>query len=153
MKTTRTLLSLILLLAVNVAVFAQKGPKIEFESTTVDYGTVVKGEDSGLRKFTFTNTGDAPLIINKVNSTCGCTIPSSPKEPILPGKSGEIEVKYSMRPGPIRKTITVESNAINYEEGRIALNIRGLVEEKKEETPAPEAENKKVLIEGFQDKQ
>lgn len=153
MKTTKTLLSLILLLAVNVAVFAQKGPKIEFESTTVDYGTVVKGEDSGLRKFTFTNTGDAPLIINKVNSTCGCTIPSRPKEPILPGETGEIEVKYSMKPGPIRKTITVESNAINYEEGRIAINIRGLVEEKKEEAPAPAAENKKVLIEGFQDKQ
>jgi hypothetical protein len=71
----------------------------------------------------------------------------------MPGKTGEIEVKYNMNPGPIRKTITVESNAINVEEGRVALNIRGLVEEKKEEAPAPQAEeNKKVLIKGFQDK-
>lgn len=153
MKTRETVLSLIALIAVNVTVFAQKGPKIEFKETTIDYGTVTKESDSGLRTFTFKNTGDAPLIINKVNSTCGCTVPSTPKEPIMPGKSGEIEVKYNMNTGPIRKTITVESNAINYEEGRIPLNIKGLVEEKATPTPvAPAVENKKVLIEGFKDK-
>ncbi len=151
MKTRKTVLSLIALIAVNVVVFAQKGPKIDFETTTIDYGTVAK-DDSGIRKFKFKNSGDAPLIINKVNSSCGCTIPSSPKEPIMPGKTGEIEVKYNMKPGPIRKTITVESNAINHEEGRIALNIRGLVEEETATPEAPAVENKKVLIEGFKDK-
>lgn len=153
MKTKNAFYSLIVLFVMSFATYAQKGPKIEFKETTIDYGTVSKESDSGLRKFVFTNTGNEPLIINKVNSTCGCTVPSSPKEPIMPGKTGEIEVKYNMNPGPIRKTITVESNAINVEEGRVALNIRGLVEEKKAETPAPQAEeNKKVLIQGFQDK-
>ncbi|MBQ0787283.1 MAG: DUF1573 domain-containing protein, partial [Oceanihabitans sp.] len=58
--------------------------KIEFKTTTVDYGTIEKGAD-GIRTFEFTNTGDAPLIISKVSSSCGCTVPSSPKEPIMPG--------------------------------------------------------------------
>ena len=57
----------------------------------------------------------------------GCTVPSYPKEPIMPGKSGKIEVKYNMGVGPIRKTITIESNASNYEGGRIPLKIKGEV--------------------------
>ena len=85
--------------------------KIEFKSETVDYGEIEKGAD-GVRVFEFTNTGDAPLIITKVNSTCGCTIPKKPEGPILPGKTGEIQVKYDTnRVGPIRKAITVISNA------------------------------------------
>ncbi len=113
---------------------AQKGPKIEFmaKDNTVDYGTVSKESDSGLRTFEFKNTGDAPLIITNVQSTCGCTVPSKPTEPILPGKIGKIDVKYNMNPGPIRKTITVESNAVNYEAGRVALKIKGEVIAKKE---------------------
>jgi len=67
------------------------------------------------------------LIISDVKSSCGCTVPSKPTEPILPGKTGKIEVKYNMNPGPIRKTITVESNAVNYDEGRVALKIKGEV--------------------------
>jgi hypothetical protein len=62
-----------------------------------------------------------------VLSTCGCTVPTKPNEPIMPGKTGKIEVKYNMAPGPIRKTITVESNAVNYESGRVALKIKGEV--------------------------
>jgi hypothetical protein len=65
-----------------------------------------------VRVFEFTNTGTAPLIISKVSSSCGCTIPKKPEDPILPGQSGEIQVKYDTnRPGPIRKAITVISNA------------------------------------------
>ena len=75
----------------------------------------------------FTNTGNAPLIITNVLSTCGCTVPTKPDEPIMPGKTGKITVKYNMAPGPIRKTITVESNAVNYEGGRVALKIKGEV--------------------------
>ncbi len=117
----------------NAAAFAQ-GAKIEFKdaNNTIDYGTVVKGTDSGLRTFEFTNTGDAPLIITNVQSTCGCTVPSKPTEPIMPGKTGKIDVKYNMAPGPIRKTITVESNATNYEGGRIPLKIKGEVVVKEE---------------------
>ena len=109
--------------------FAQSGPKIEFlaKDNTIDYGKISKSNDNGIRIFEFKNTGDAPLIITEVLSTCGCTVPTKPNEPIMPGKTGKIEVKYNMAPGPIRKTITVESNAVNYESGRVALKIKGEV--------------------------
>ena len=89
----------------------EKAAKIEFKTETVDYGVIEKGSD-GVRIFEFTNTGTAPLIISKVSSSCGCTIPKKPEEAILPGKTGEIQVKYdTKRVGPIRKAITVISNA------------------------------------------
>ncbi len=89
----------------------EKVAKIEFKTETVDYGEIERGSD-GVRVFEFTNTGTAPLIISKVSSSCGCTIPKKPEEPILPGETGEIQVKYDTnRPGPIRKAITVISNA------------------------------------------
>ena len=111
----------------SLQLMSQKGPKIEFKDkdNTIDYGTVNKEDDNGIRSFEFTNTGDEPLIITNVQSTCGCTVPSKPTEPILPGKTGKIDVKYNMNTGPIRKTITVESNAINVEEGRGAIKIKG----------------------------
>lgn len=85
--------------------------KIEFKTETIDYGVIEKGSD-GIRVFEFTNTGNAPLIISKVSSSCGCTIPNWSKEPVLPGKTGEIQVKYDTnRVNPIRKAITVISNA------------------------------------------
>ncbi|MFK5971904.1 MAG: DUF1573 domain-containing protein [Flavobacteriaceae bacterium] len=88
-----------------------KVAKIEFKTETVDYGEITKGAD-GIRVFEFTNTGNAPLIISKVSSSCGCTIPKKPEGPILPGKTGKIQVKYDTnRVGPIRKAITVISNA------------------------------------------
>lgn len=113
---------------------AQKGAKIEFTApdNTIDYGKVSKGSDDGIRTFEFKNTGDQPLIITDVKSSCGCTVPSKPTEPVLPGKKGKIDVKYNMNPGPIRKTITVESNAVNYEGGRVALKITGEVIAQKE---------------------
>ena len=101
-----------------------KVAKIEFESDTIDYGTIEKGAD-GVRVFKFKNTGDAPLIISKVKSSCGCTVPSWSKEPILPGENGTINVKYDTnRVMPIRKTITVTSNA---DTPTVALKIKGLV--------------------------
>ncbi|MBT2161855.1 DUF1573 domain-containing protein [Zobellia laminariae] len=101
-----------------------KAAKIEFKSETVDYGEIQKGAD-GVRVFEFTNTGQAPLIISKVSSSCGCTIPKKPEDPILPGKTGEISVKYDTnRVGPIRKAITVISNA---ETPTKVLKIKGEV--------------------------
>lgn len=128
-QTTMKQLLLLCFWTFSFGLWAQNGPKIEFKAkeNTIDYGKVTKDEDSGLRVFEFTNTGDAPLLIKDVKSSCGCTVPSFSKEPIAPGKMGKIEVKYNMNPGPIRKTITVESNAINYEEGRIPLKIKGEV--------------------------
>lgn len=102
----------------------EKTAKIEFKTKTIDYGTIEKGAD-GIRVFEFTNTGDAPLIITRVFSSCGCTIPKKPKDPILPGQDGVIEVKYdTKRVGPIRKTVTVLSNA---SEPNVALKIKGKI--------------------------
>ncbi|MBQ0733470.1 DUF1573 domain-containing protein [Aquimarina celericrescens] len=101
--------------------------KIEFKTEVIDYGEITKGSD-GVRQFEFTNTGDAPLIISRVYSSCGCTIPKKPENPIAPGETGVIEVKYdTKRVGPIRKTITVYSNA---EQATKAIKIKGTVLDK-----------------------
>ncbi|GAA4812352.1 DUF1573 domain-containing protein [Litoribaculum gwangyangense] len=98
--------------------------KIEFKTETIDYGTIEKGAN-GVRVFEFTNTGNEPLIVSKVTSSCGCTVPNWSKDPILPGKTGQIEVKYDTnRVMPIRKTITVISNA---DKPTVALKIKGEV--------------------------
>ncbi|MEC4051051.1 DUF1573 domain-containing protein [Flavobacterium sp. SUN046] len=129
--------TLILITTVLLSSFSFAQPKIEFKAkdNTIDYGTVSKETDNGIRTFEFTNTGDAPLIITNVQSTCGCTVPTKPTEPIMPGQTGKIDVKYNMNPGPIRKTITVECNAKNIDEGRIALKIKGEVIVKQEISP------------------
>ena len=104
--------------------------EITFASEVVDYGTIEKGDD-GVREFKFTNTGSSPLFITQVRSSCGCTIPKKPTDSIMPGVEEVIEVKYDTnRVGPIRKTITVSSNAIT---PVVALQIKGTVEEPEEE--------------------
>ncbi len=101
-----------------------KVAKIEFKTDVIDYGTIERGAD-GLRVFEFTNTGSAPLIITKVKASCGCTVPTKPEDPIMPGESGKIEVKYDTnRIFPFRKTITVTSNA---ETPNVSLKIKGNV--------------------------
>ena len=121
----KNILSLLFISFFSLSIYAQdKVAKIEFESETIDYGTIEKGSD-GVRVFKFRNTGDAPLIVSNVKSSCGCTVPKKPTEPILPGENGEIEVKYDTnRVNPIRKTITVTSNA---ETQTVALKIKGTV--------------------------
>jgi hypothetical protein len=114
---------------------AQKGPKIEFKEETINYGEVEKGKDDGIRIFEFTNTGDEPLLIKNAKSSCGCTVPEWPKERIAPGAKGQIKVQYNMNPGPISKTITIETNAINKENGMIPLRIKGTVIVKEEVSP------------------
>jgi len=104
--------------------------EITFKSEVVDYGTIEKG-DYGVREFKFTNTGSSPLFITQVRSSCGCTIPKKPTDSIMPGVEEVIEVKYDTnRVGPIRKTITVSSNAVT---PVVALQIKGTVEEPEEE--------------------
>ena len=134
---------IILVAAVFVSALGFSQAKIEFKAkdNTIDYGTVSKNDDEGVRDFIFTNTGDAPLIITNVQSTCGCTVPTKPSAPIMPGKSDKISVKYNMNPGPIRKTITVETNAANYEGGRVSLKIKGEVIVKQEVNPLEKKKN------------
>lgn len=99
-------------------------PEISFDKTVHDYGTIVQGSD-GTCEFKFTNTGKEPLIVQKPISSCGCTIPTWPQEPVLPGKSDVIKVTYATHNvGPINKTITVNSNA---KTARVVLSIKGNV--------------------------
>ena len=116
---------LVLIALVTLISFAANAQaKINFKSDTVDYGEIAKGSD-GVRVFEFTNTGNAPLIISDVKSSCGCTVPKKQDGPIAPGASSTIQVKYDTnRVGPIRKTITVYSNA---NEPIKALKIKGEV--------------------------
>ena len=103
--------------------------EISFESEVIDYGTIEKGDD-GIREFKFTNTGSSPLYITQVRSSCGCTIPKKPTDSIMPGVEEVIAVRYDTnRVGPIRRTITVSSNALTPE---VALQIKGTVEEPEE---------------------
>lgn len=119
----------------------EKVAKIEFKTDVIDYGTIEKGSD-GVRVFEFTNTGNAPLIISNVKSTCGCTVPKKPDGPIMPGETGEISVKYDTnRVNPIRKTITVTSNA---DTPSVALKIKGLVVDSSKSNPL-EKKDKSVM--------
>ena len=86
----KNIFTLVLISVFSLGLYAQdNSAKIEFESETIDYGTIEKGSD-GVRVFKFKNTGDAPLVVSAVKSTCGCTVPKKPTAPILPGESGEI---------------------------------------------------------------
>jgi hypothetical protein len=98
---------------------------ITFEKTTIDYGTV-KANSDGNKVFTFTNTGDKPLIISNVQPGCGCTASDWTKEPILPGKKGEVKVHYNTANlNAFKKTIDVFSN--DPKSGRVTLYIQGTV--------------------------
>lgn len=99
--------------------------EISFEEKVFDYGTITKGAD-GNHTFTFTNTGNSPLVIESVKSSCGCTVPKKPEAPIAPGASGIIQVHYdTQRLGVFRKTITVTTNAGT--NSVVALKIKGTV--------------------------
>ncbi len=98
--------------------------EFKFEKETINYGQIAKSSN-GERVFVFTNTGDKPLIIKNIKSSCGCTIPKKPKEPIMPGKKGEIKVSYdTKRVGGFYKSITIFSNAKN---ARKIIKIKGNV--------------------------
>jgi len=109
-----------------VAQDVASGAQIDFEKETHDYGNVEFG-GNGQCTFIFKNTGNAPLIISNAKGSCGCTVPSWPKEPIAPGKTGTITVKYdTKRPGAINKSVTITSNAGN--EPTKVIRIKGNVE-------------------------
>ncbi|MCH7535674.1 MAG: DUF1573 domain-containing protein [Bacteroidetes bacterium] len=98
---------------------------MDFESETIDYGTIKQGSDP-YREFKFTNTGKEPLIITKAKGSCGCTIPEWPKEPINPGESSVIRVRYdTKRVGVFTKSVTISSNAKTPSK---VIKIKGKVE-------------------------
>lgn len=101
------------------------GAGIQFEATEHDFGTIPEKGD-GTFSFVFKNTGKEPLILKNVRSSCGCTVPEWPKEPIKRGNKGTIKVSYNTRIiGNFSKSITVYSNT----EGEpVVLKIKGKVE-------------------------
>lgn len=88
------------------------GPVITFEESSKDFGDITQG-DKVENVFKFENTGNAPLIISNVAATCGCTVPSWPKEPIAPGKKGEIKVSFNSagKMGKQNSVVRIYSNA------------------------------------------
>lgn len=97
---------------------------IIFDKLVHDYGTMVQGAD-GNCEFVFTNKGQKPLILSNVRASCGCTVPSWPQEPILPGNTGTIKVGYNTSIiGGFSKIVTVVSNAAN---SQVILTIKGNV--------------------------
>jgi hypothetical protein len=95
---------------------------IDFKSKVIDYGTIENKSD-GSRKFVFTNNGSEPLLIKNAKGSCGCTVPTWPREAIAPGASGEIGVKYdTKRTGKFTKTITLTTNA---QKTPVILTIKG----------------------------
>ena len=104
---------------------SQDGAKIKFDKEVHDYGTIKNGAD-GTCTFDFTNTGNQPLIISNAKGSCGCTVPSWPKEPVTPGQTATITVKYdTKRTGAINKSVTITSNAVN--EPTKVVRIKGNV--------------------------
>jgi hypothetical protein len=116
----RTLLASFMLLFFFAAnSYAQE---IKFAQTEINYGKIEKGAD-GVRVFKFTNSGAAPLIISNAQGSCGCTVPTYPKEPIMPGASAEISVKYdTQRVGQFTKYVTLTTNALNNTSSRLTIS-------------------------------
>ena len=110
----------------NESVEKQDGPEITFKETLHDFGNV-QFKGNGSYEFVFVNTGTEPLILTQPKSSCGCTVPEWPKQPILPGESNVIKVTYKNtdRPGNFNKYVTVFSNAVINKE--VKLRIKGTV--------------------------
>lgn len=142
----KKLFLLIFLLGFSASIYSQQNdqsitdpnaPEILFDKLTHDYGTVYTGAD-GTCEFKFTNTGKQPLIITTVRASCGCTVPSYPRDPIMPGQSSSIKVRYDTnRQGVIMKQVTVVSNA---KTSNSVLTIKGNVVPK----PAEELPMKRI---------
>lgn len=112
----------------------EDGPMMSFESLVVDYGEIEQHSDP-LRVAKFTNTGTAPLIIKNARGSCGCTVPTYPKQPIMPGETAEIEVRYdTKRLGMINKTVTITTNQ---EGDPIVLKVKGKIHKATSEESVP----------------
>lgn len=161
MKKIFNLIVMAVIMATATTSFAQtgndeNGPNIQFTEQAHDFGIIAEGPQY-THVFKFKNTGKAPLVVTNVNTPCGCTTPSFTREPIMPGKTGEINVSYNSqgRIGVFNKTLSVQTNMGQGKD--IALNIKGEVKTPaevpaqeevkapvKKEEPKKEATNKKA---------
>ena len=112
-------------------------PVMEFEKAEHDFGTIDQNTPQET-VFKFTNTGNAPLIITDAKSSCGCTVPDPPKDPIAPGETGELKVKFNgSGQNQVTKTITVTANT---EKGQELLRIKAFVTPKDAAPKGPVAQ-------------
>lgn len=117
-----------------VTAFAQSAAKqadIKFDKTTHNFGTFSESDPVVTCVFTFTNTGTAPLIIHQAVPSCGCTVPTYTKEPVKPGESGKLTIRYNGAgkfPGHFKKSITVRTNG---KTKMVRLYVEGTMEAKK----------------------
>ncbi|MDR1227374.1 MAG: DUF1573 domain-containing protein [Prevotellaceae bacterium] len=120
-------LTLVLSTGFVIAQDGDKIPKAVFPKDVHDFGKVEETEGSVTCKFVFKNEGTAPLLVQRVQTTCGCTTPGYTKEPVLPGKKGTIKVTYSTtgRPGIFMKDIAIFTNDPNT--GYYKVRIKGEV--------------------------
>ena len=110
---------------------------LTLDSDMVDYGTIDQGSEP-LRLAKFKNTGTEPLIISGAKGSCGCTVPNWPKEPIMPGETSQIEIRYdTKRVGAINKTVTVESND---PAGKHVIRVMGTINAVAQEEGVPSNE-------------
>ena len=124
---------LIIVFCLSILTIAAENPQtaandsIIFEKLVHDYGTIEQGADGGC-EFVFTNKGEKPLVLTNVRASCGCTAPTWPREPILPGQKGVIKVGYNTNIlGGFSKGISVTSNASN---NTVNLTVKGNVTQK-----------------------
>lgn len=126
------MMAVLLFACVNFASAQDNQAQIKFDKVSHDFGTFSESNPVQECVFTFTNVGQAPLIINQAVASCGCTVPSYTKEPIAPGKTGAIKVTYNGKgkfPGHFKKSITVRTNG-KPEMSR--LYVEGTMEEAKQ---------------------
>ena len=110
------------------------GPVMTFETLIVDYGEIAQHSDP-LRIAKFTNTGTAPLVIKNARGSCGCTVPTYPKQPIMPGETAEIEIRYdTKRLGQINKSVTITTNQVR---DPIKLTVKGKINKAASEESVP----------------
>jgi hypothetical protein len=114
-------------LLVTGAALAQEGASIAVTENAFDFGDIKEADGKVSHAFVVKNDGNMPLVITRVIASCGCTSPEWTKEPIAPGKTGEVMVTYDpkSRPGPFAKTVSIYSNG---KTGSYAITIRGNVQ-------------------------
>lgn len=107
------LMAILLVASIGFASAQDKQAQIKFDQVTQNFGEFSESNPVQECTFTFTNVGDAPLVINQAVASCGCTVPAYTKEPVMPGKTGTIKVTYNGKgkfPGHFKKSITVRTN-------------------------------------------
>lgn len=126
MKKLLTVILAVLMLVPAAAYARKKQAEIKFDEYSYNFGTIPEKGGSVSHTFTFTNTGDANLVIVDATADCGCTVPSYPEKPVAPGRKGAVKVTFNplYRPGAFTKVVTVRTNS---RQKKVRLKITGTV--------------------------